>query len=64
MGSWVDGLMRSSKWQVRRAMRENSCERREKRAERNKKWLPIVWWLGHPHLREPSHFFLGRFSFG
>ena len=22
--------------------------------------LPIVWWLGHPPLREPSHFFPGK----
>ena len=22
--------------------------------------LPIVWWLGHPPLREPSQFFFGE----
>ena len=42
-------------------MRENSCERRETRAERNKKWLPIVWWLGHPPCVSPRFFFRERF---
>ena len=69
MGSWFDGLMgswkwevRSSKWQVKGAMRVNSLADGqlevggEKCDLRLQLGLPIVWWLGHPPLREPSQF--------